>query len=76
MSCQRVPRSLDLPLDSLSNPVPSLDFPSDCDLSVNEIIARIQKNQEQFASKITKKKKAEDEFWTEKHQKGGPKTAS
>ncbi len=36
---------------------------SDCDLSVREVIARIQRNQDQFLSKFTKKKHQEDAYY-------------
>lgn len=40
---------------------------SDCDLSVREIIARIQRHQDQFLSKFTKKKQSEDLYYEKRY---------
>ncbi len=45
------------------------EISSDCDLSVREIIARIQKNQELFSAKYSKKKVAEDEYYDTRYKK-------
>jgi len=49
------------------------DVSSDCALSVREIISRIQKNQELFVAKYSKKKVAEDEYYSARYAIEGEK---
>jgi ethanolamine-phosphate cytidylyltransferase len=44
------------------------EISSDCDMSVREIIGRIQRNQEQYISKYSKKKVAEDAYYDTRYQ--------
>lgn len=52
-------------------PLPS----SDCDLSVREIIARIQRHQDQFLSKFTKKKQVENAYYENRYAGYSPTKA-
>lgn len=44
-----------------------MEISSDCDLSVREIVSRIQKNQELFVAKYSKKKVAEDNYYNARY---------